>query len=182
MRRTALVQLALPAALIGVVALAGCAATPDGPTRKPSSAPPVTASPAPVAESFTKYDALRAELVAALEQKLPGITWNVDNPARLAKSSDGSCILQPASMKSSADIVEPSNHFKEVFTAGNPVLGKHGFPAFGGTDDVPGGWVVARSTDGSGATVSIESKSPAYLRISVPVDSATCDSKEIPAG
>lgn len=182
MRSTAFGQLALTAALIGVVVLAGCAATPDGPTREPSSAPPVTASPAPVAASFTKYDALRGDLVTALEEKLPGITWKVDQEARLAKSNDGRCILQAASMKSSADIVEQSNNFKQVFAAGDPVLGKYGFPAFDGTDSVPGGWVVARSTDGAGATVSIESKSPAYLRISVPVDSATCDSKEIPAG
>jgi hypothetical protein len=100
----------------------------------------------------------------------------------MAKAGDGRCILQPASMKSNADIVEPSRNFEDVFAAGNPVLTKHGFPEFGGTDDVPGGWVVARSTDAIGATVSIESKSPAYLRITVPVDSAACDSSELPAG
>ncbi|UXM91125.1 hypothetical protein [Paenarthrobacter sp. JL.01a] len=158
--------------------LAACSQAPGGPTRETSDSPTLT--PAPVAESFAKYDALRTELIAALEQELPGITWSEDKPASMSKAGDGLCILQPASVKSSADIVEPSRKFEDVFAAGNPVLGKHGFPEFGGTDDVPGGWVVARSTDAVGATVSIESKSPAYLRITVPVTSAACDSSELP--
>ncbi|MFJ4262654.1 hypothetical protein ACIPYU_09420 [Paenarthrobacter nicotinovorans] len=162
--------------------LAACSQAPGDPTRETSDSPTVTPqqTAAPVAESFAKYDAVRTELIAASEQKLPGITWSVDKPASLSKVDDGRCILQPASMKSSADIVEPSRYFEDVFATGNPVLGKHGFPEFGGTDDVPGGWVVARSTDAVGATVSIESKSPAYLRITVPVSSATCDSSELP--
>ncbi len=89
-------------------------------------------------------------------------------------------MLYPQTMKSSADVVEPSNQFADIFAAGDPVLTQHGFPAFDGTDAVPGGWVVARSTDAAGATLTIESKSPAYLRISVPVDSPTCSTDEIP--
>jgi hypothetical protein len=134
-----------------------------------------------VAESFPKYDALRAEIVSALEQKMPDISWAEDEPATLARLKDGRCMLYPRTMKSNADIVEPSNHFADIFSAGDPVLAKHGFPTFGGTDPVPGGWVVTRSTDPAGATLTIESKSPAYLRLSVPVDSPTCDPKEIPA-
>ena len=59
---------------------------------------------------------------------------------------------------------------------------KHEFPAFDGTDAVPGGWLVTRSTDAAGATLTIESKSPAYLRISVPVDSPRCNKDELPPG
>jgi hypothetical protein len=164
--------------------MAGCTGTaPDGPTTtKPSSAPPVTVAPAPVAESFAKYDSLRAGIIAALEEKMPDIGWTVDKPATLARLNDGRCMLYPQTMKSSADIVEPSHRFADVFSAGDPVLAQHGFPAFDGTDPVPGGWVVTRSTDPAGATLTIESKSPAFLRISVPVDSPTCDPKEIPAG
>ncbi|MFI2564162.1 hypothetical protein [Paenarthrobacter sp. NPDC018779] len=181
MRRTSPGALFLTVVLTSVT-LAGCTAATDGPTRTPSSAPPITAGPEPVDQSLAKYDSLRADLIAALEEKLSGITWSVDKGASLAKSTDGRCILQIASMKSSADIVKASNNFEDVFAAGDPVLAQHGFPAFGGTDDVPGGWVVARSTNGSGSTVTIESKSPAYLSVTVPVDSPNCDSAEIPAG
>ncbi|WP_160667355.1 hypothetical protein [Pseudarthrobacter sp. ATCC 49987] len=159
--------------------MAGCTA-PQQPPVATSSAPPATQAPAPVAESFAKYEALRAEMIAALEAKMPDISWTVDKPATLAASKDGRCLLTPQTMKSSADVVEPSNHFADIFAAGDPVLARHGFPAFGGTDAVPGGWVVARSTDADGATLTIESKSPAYLRISVPVDSPTCNADEIP--
>jgi len=171
---------ALAAAL--VVMTAGCSTAPDEPKRKPSQAPPITAEPASVAESAAKYNALTAQLVAALEAKMPDITWTVDDPARLSRAQDGRCILTPRSMKSSADIVEPSKHFDDVLAASDPVLEKHGFPAFDGTDPVPGGWVVTRSTDAAGATVTIESKSPAYVRMTVPVKSDTCDSNEIPHG
>ena len=67
-----------------------------------------------------------------------------------------------------------------IFAVGDPVLKRPGFPAFEGTDAVPGGWVVTRSTDAAGATLTIESKSPAYLRISVPVDFPMCSANEIP--
>lgn len=172
----------LAAALTVVTVGAGCSNTPDEPKREPSQAPPVTADAAPVAESVAKYNALTTELVAALEAKMPDITWTVDDPARLSRTKDGRCMLSLRSMKSSADIVEPSSHFEDVFAAADPVLTKHEFPAFDGTDPVAGGWVVTRSTDGSGATVTIESKSPAYIRISVPVTSQNCDSNEIPQG
>jgi hypothetical protein len=135
-----------------------------------------------VAESIAKYDALTTELVAALEAKMPDITWSVDDPARMSRTQDGRCMLFPQSMKSSADIVEPSRNFEEVFAVADPVLKKHGFPAFDGTDPVPGGWVVARSTDGVGATVTIRSKSPAYLDVTVPVKSESCDTNELPQG
>jgi hypothetical protein len=168
--------------VLGTTVMAGCTgAAPDGPTTKPSSAPPVTVAPAPVAESFPKYDALRAGIIAALEEKMPDISWTVDEPATLARLKDGRCMLYPQTLKSNADIVQPSNHFADVFTAVDPILKQHGFPALDGTDPVPGGWVVTRSTDPAGATLTIESKSPAYLRISVPVDSPNCDPKEIPA-
>lgn len=173
---------ALAAALAVVTVAAGCSDTPDGPKRVPSEAPPITAEPGPVAESAAKYNALTAELVAALEAKMPAITWTVDDPASLSRTQDGRCILSPRSMKSSADIVEPSKNFEDVSAAADPVLEKHGFPAFDGTDPVPGGWVVTRSTDAAGATVTIESKSPAYLSVTVPVKSETCDSNEIPQG
>ncbi|MCD4849349.1 hypothetical protein LN996_00850 [Arthrobacter sp. AK01] len=170
---------ALAAALTVVTLAAGCSSTPDGPTREPSSAPAVTASPAPLAESTAKYDSLRAELIAALEKQMPDITWAADDPASVTQSKDGKCVFHPQTMKSSADIVEPSKNFEEVFAAADPVLKQHGFPAFDGTDSVPGGWVVTRSTDGVGATVTIESKSPAYLRMTVPVQSESCDTDEL---
>lgn len=173
---------ALAAALLMATVAAGCTTTPDGPTREPSSAPPVTASPAPLAESADKYDSLRADLVAALEKQMPDITWSADDPARMSRAQDGRCVFSPQSMKSSADIVERSRNFEKVFTAADPVLKKHGFPAFDGTDPVPGGWVVTRSTDGVGATVTIESKSPAYLRITAPVASERCDTNELAGG
>ena len=167
--------------ILGTALMAGCTA-PEKPTVVASSAPPVTQAPAPVAESFPKYEALRAELVAALEAKMPDISWTIDKPATLATLKDGRCMLYPQSMKSSADVVGPSNQFADIFAAGDPVLKQHGFPAFDGTDAVPGGWVVARSTDAAGATLTIESKSPAYLRISVPVDSPACNADELPSG
>ncbi|ASN21660.1 hypothetical protein CGK93_19775 [Arthrobacter sp. YN] len=173
---------ALAAALTVVTVAAGCSDTPDGPTREPSSAPPVTSEPAPVAESAAKYNALTAELVAALEAKMPDITWAVDDPARLSRIDDGRCMLAPRSMKSSADIVAPSRQFEDVFAVADPVLREHGFPAFDGTDPVPGGWVVTRSTDAAGATVTIRSKFPAYLDVTVPVKSENCDANEIPQG
>lgn len=165
--------------ILGTTLMAGCTA-PQQPNVVTSSAAPVTKAPAPVAESFAKYDALRAELTAALEAKMPDISWTVDKPATLARLKDGRCMLYPQTMKSSADVVEPSNQFADIFAAGDPVLTQHGFPSFDGTDAVPGGWVVARSTDAAGATLTIESKSPAYLRISVQVDSPTCSADEIP--
>lgn len=181
-RRTYLKPWALAAALAVVTVAAGCSDTPDGPQREPSKAPAVTSEPAPVAESAAKYNALTADLVAALEAKMPDITWAVDDPARLSRTQDGRCVLSPRSMKSSADIVEPSKHFEDVFAAADPVLEKHGFPAFDGTDPVPGGWVVTGSTDAAGATVTIESKSPAFLNVTVPVKSENCDTNEIPQG
>ncbi|MGG5173895.1 hypothetical protein ACQQCD_02585 [Pseudarthrobacter sp. J1763] len=153
------------------------AGTSSGASTSSGTAVPPSAS---VAEAFPKYDALRTELVAALEKEMPGITWSVFSAASLAKVDDGRCILQPAVMKSSADIVEPSHRFEDVFAVGDPILAEHGFPAFGGLDDVPGGWIVTRSQDAAGATVSIESKFPATLTISVPVKSAKCDPSEIP--
>lgn len=167
--------------VLGTTVVVGCTA-PEGPATETSSPPPVTASAAPVAESFPKYDAVRAGMVAALEEKMPDISWTVDEPATLARVKDGRCMLYPQTMKSNVDVVQPSNQFADIFSAGDPVLAQHGFPAFDGTDTVAGGWVVARSTDAAGATLTIESKSPAYLRISVPVDSPACDPKEIPAG
>ncbi len=112
---------------------------------------------------------------------MPGITWSVDGPASMSVTGDGRCMLSPQSMKSSADIVDPSRNFEDLFAAADPVLEKHGFPAFDGTDPVPGGWVVTRSTDAVGATVSVRSKFPAYLEVTVPVKSESCDPKEIPA-
>jgi hypothetical protein len=165
--------------ILGTTLMAGCT-TPEEPTAEATSAAPVTEAPAPVAESFPKYDALRADLIAVLEAKMPAISWTVDKPATLAKLKDGRCMLYPQTMKSSADVVEPSSQFTNIFAAGDPVLKQHGFPAFDGTDTVPGGWLVARSTDAAGATLTIESKGPAYLRISVPVDSPTCNADEIP--
>jgi hypothetical protein len=135
-----------------------------------------------VAESFAKYDAVRADVVAALEKKLPGISWNVDSPATMQRLRDGTCILSLADMKSPKDIVEPSRGFEDVFAAADPVLVKHGFEAFGGTDKVPGGWTVASSRDGAGAALRVESKGMAYVRLHVPVTSADCSPKEIPAG
>lgn len=167
--------------ILGATLLAGCT-VPEEPATVTSSAPPVTEAPAPVAESFRKYDALRSELIAALETKMPGISWTVERPATLATLDDGTCMLYPATMKSSADVVEPSHRFTDIFAAGDPVLKRHGFPAFDGTDPVPGGWMVTRSADAAGATLTIESKSPAYLRLSVPVDSPTCSAGEIPPG
>ncbi|WP_457948843.1 hypothetical protein ACTAQI_00720 [Pseudarthrobacter sp. alpha12b] len=165
--------------VLGALIVAACAG-PDRPATKTSSAPPVTESPAPLGESFTKYEGLRVELIAALEQKLPGISWTVEQPATLARLADGRCMFYPQTMKSSADVVEPSHRFADIFSAADPILARYGFPPFGGTDAVPGGWTVARSTDPAGATLSVESKSPAYLRISAPVDSATCDPAELP--
>ncbi|MGP0223327.1 hypothetical protein [Paenarthrobacter sp. NCHU4564] len=162
--------------------LAGCTATPHHHTSGPSSAPPITASPEPVAQSLAKYDSLRSDLVAALEKKLPGITWSVEKQATLSRTDDGRCILRPASMKSSADIVKPSNAFEDVFAVADPILAQNGFPSFGGTDPTPGGWVVTRSTNASGATVTIQSKNPAYLRLTVPVASPSCDPNELPTG
>jgi hypothetical protein len=182
-RRVHRKSLALAAAALTMATVAaGCSSTPDGPTREPSSAPAITASPAPLAESTAKYDALRAELIEALEKQMPDITWAVDDPASVTRSKDGKCVFHPQTMKSSADIVEPSRNFEEVFAAADPILKKHGFPAFDGTDRVPGGWVVTRSSDGVGATVTIESKSPAYLRLTVPVDSESCDNNATPKG
>ncbi|MBT2586703.1 hypothetical protein J7I86_12820 [Arthrobacter sp. ISL-95] len=181
-RRTYRNAWALVAALAVVTVAAGCSSTPDGPKREPSKAPPVTSEPAPVAESASKYNALTADLVAAMEAKMPDITWAVDDPARLNRTQDGRCMLSPRSMKSSADIVEPSKHFKDVFAVTDPVLEKHGFPAFDGIDPVPGGWVVTRSTDAAGATVTIQSKFPANLDVIVPVKSENCDTNEIPQG
>jgi len=173
---------ALAAAVLVTVIAAGCSPSPDGPTRESSAPPPVTLEPAPVAESVAKYDALRAELVAALEAKMPDITWSSDDAASLSLSKDGQCFLHPQTMKSSADIVERSRHFEDVFAVADPILEQHGFPTFDGTDPVPGGWVVTRSTDGAGATVTIESKSPAYLRMTVPVKSQSCDANELLQG
>lgn len=165
--------------LLGATPMAGCK-SPEKPSVRKTSAPPVTEAPAPVAESLPKYDALRVDLIAALEATMPDISWTVDKPATLSTLQNGRCMLYLQSMKSSADVVDPSNQFADIFAAGDPVLAKHGFPAFGGTDPVPGGWTVARSTDAAGATLSIDSKSPAYLRISVPVDSPTCNADEVP--
>ncbi|MGF9649501.1 hypothetical protein AAIH32_16130 [Pseudarthrobacter oxydans] len=131
-------------------------------------------------ESFTKYGALRTELIAALEQKMPDISWTVKQPAYLSKLDDGTCILGTETTVSSADVVQPSHAFADIFSAGDPVLAKYGFPAFGGTDPTPGGWTVTRSMDAAGAILSIESKSPAYLRITAPVDSETCGPAELP--
>ncbi|MGF9646963.1 hypothetical protein AAIH32_03260 [Pseudarthrobacter oxydans] len=131
-------------------------------------------------ESFTKYGALRTELIAALEQEIPDISWTVKQPAYLSKLDDGRCILGTETMVSGADVVQPSDSFADIFSAGDPVLAKYGFPAFEGTDPTPGGWTVARSMDAAGAILSIESKSPAYLRITAPVDSATCDPADLP--
>ncbi|WP_445931675.1 hypothetical protein [Paenarthrobacter nitroguajacolicus] len=171
---------ALAAALAVVAFAAGCSHAPGETKREPSKAPPITSEPAPVAESVAKYNALTTELVAALEAKMPDITWALDDPASLGRTQDGRCMLSPRSMKSSADIVEPSRHFGDVFAVADPVLGKHGFPAFDGIDPVPGGWVVTRSTDAAGATVTIRSKFPAYLDVTVPVKSENCDTNEIP--
>ncbi|NWL14157.1 hypothetical protein DM793_23120 [Paenarthrobacter nitroguajacolicus] len=179
--RTSARPFALAAALVvGSVGIAGCS-VPGETKREPSKAPPITSEPAPVAESIAKYDALTAELVAALEEKMPGITWAVDDTADLSPAQDGRCMLYLQSMQSSADIVEPSRNFEDLFAAADPVLEKHGFPAFNGIDPVPGGWVVTRSTDAVGATLSIRSKFPAYLELTVPVKSESCDPKEIPA-
>ena len=172
----------LPAVVALTALLMTACAEPQDPSRKPSSAPPVTQDPAPLAESLTKYGGLRAELIAALEQKLPGISWSVKEPAYLTKLKDGTCVLGIETMVSSADVVEPSHRFTDIFSVSDSILERYGFEAFGGTDAVPGGWVVTRSSDAVGATVSIESKSPAYLRIAAPVDSPTCDSAELPQG
>lgn len=164
---------------VGTLATAACAEPEATPSVRETSAPPVKQSPVAPAESLAKYGALRTELIAALEQEIPSISWTVEQPAALTKLDDGRCILALETMVSSADIVEPSNKFADVFSIGDPILAKHGFPAFAGTDAVPGGWVVTRSTDPAGATLSIESKHPAYLYLTAPVDSATCDSAEL---
>ena len=168
-------------AVLSALMMTACA-EPADPGPKPSSAPPVTQAPAPLAESLTKYGGLRAELIAALEQKLPGISWTLKEPAYLTKLKDGTCVLGTGTMVSSADVVEPSHRFADIFSVSDPILERYGFEPFGGTDAVPGGWVMARSSDGAGALVSIESKSPAYLRIAAPVDSPTCDPAELPQG
>lgn len=165
--------------VLGSLVSAACAG-PKHPVPEKNSEPPVTESPAPVAQSFARYDGLRAELIAALEQQLPGISWTVHLPASVNKLADGRCFFETRTMVSSADVVEPSHRFADIFSAGDPVLAKYGFPAFGGTDPTPGGWTVARSANAAGAIVSIESKSPAYLYIGAPVDSATCDPAELP--
>ncbi|WP_245953676.1 hypothetical protein [Arthrobacter silvisoli] len=171
-------RLALSAALplLGAQALAACSA----PAVPGPSGTPEAGTHAPVAESFAKYDAVRTDVVAALEKKLPGITWDVHSPATMQRLSNGTCMLFLEEMQSAKDIVEPSKQFQEVFSAADPVLEKHGFEAFGGTDPVPGGWVVAKSTDPAGATLRVESKGTAYVRLGVPVASAGCDPKEIP--
>jgi|GEM_PF-3311182 len=175
-RRSRLVlSAALP--LLGAQALAACSAAP---APEPSGTLEA-GTHASVAESFAKYDPVRTDVVAALEKKLPGITWDVHSPATMQRKQDGTCMLYLAEMKSAKDIVEPSRKFRDVFTAADPVLEKHGFAAFGGTDRVPGGWMVTSSTDAAGATLRVESKGMAYVRMGVPVDSTGCDPKEIPA-
>lgn len=181
-RRTALPRHLLPAVVALSTLMMTACAEPEDPSRKPSSAPPVTQTPAPLAESLTKYGGLRAELITALEQKMPGISWTVKEPAYLTKLKDGSCVLGVETMASSADVVGPSHRFADIFSVSDPILGKYGFEPFGGTDAVPGGWVMARSSDGVGATVTIKSKSPAYLQITAPVDSPICDPAELPQG
>lgn len=171
-------MLAAALSLLGTLAACSAPVVPQPPAGSPVPAVP----PASAAESFSKYNALRADLVAALQAKMPGIAWTVDSPATMQQKQSGNCMLYLADMKSETDIVEPSKDFEDVFAAADPVLEKHGFPAFGGTDPVPGGWTVTRSTDAAGATVTIGSKGMAYLRVQVPVASANCNPKEIPAG
>ncbi|WP_120522474.1 hypothetical protein [Arthrobacter celericrescens] len=179
-RRRSRLELAVALSLAGTAGVAGCSTATPQPS--PSSAASSSAGAGPVAESFAKYDAVRTDVVAALEKKLPGISWTVSDPATMQRKKDGSCFLYLADMKSPEDIVEPSKKFQAVFDAVDPVLKEHGFEAFGGTDKVPGGWMVASSTDGAGASLSIESKGMAYVRLQVPVTSADCNPKEIPAG
>ncbi len=179
-RRRSRLAFAATLSLLGTAPLAAC----TGPAAPQPSGSPSASSPAgagPVAESFAKYEAVRTDVVAALEKKLPGISWNVDSPATMQRRSDGTCMLFLAKMKSPRDIVEPSKKFHDVFAAADPVLAKHGFEAFGGTDKVPGGWLVASSKDDAGAALRIESKGMAYVRLSVPVTSADCSPTEIPA-
>jgi hypothetical protein len=180
-RRRSRLVLAVALSLAGAAAVAGCSPESVQPGGPVSTMPPVGGA-GPVDRSFAKYDAVRTDVVAALEKKLPGIDWAVDSPATMQRKKDGSCILYLADMKSPEDIVEPSKKFQAVFDAVDPVLAKHGFEAFGGTDDVPGGWMVASSTDDAGASLRIESKGMAYVRLHVPVNSADCNPKEIPAG
>lgn len=158
--------------------MAGCSAAPQ---PSPGSAS-VSAGAGPIDTSFAKYDAVRTDVVAALEKEMPAITWTVSAPATVQRKKDGGCILHLADMKSPVDIVEPSKKFRAVFDAADPVLKKHGFQAFGGTDKVPGGWMVASSTDGAGASLRVESKGVAYVRLHVPVTSASCSPKDIPKG
>ena len=94
--------------VLGTTLIAGCTASQQPTEVTSSAAAPVTEAPAPVAESFAKYDALRAELITALEATMPDISWTVDKPATLAMLKDGRCMLHPKTMKSSADVVEPS--------------------------------------------------------------------------
>jgi hypothetical protein len=170
----------LAAALVLTTFCCSACAGPERPATKTTSAPPVTEAPVPVRESFTKYEALRTELIAALEQEMPSIGWTVKQPVYLTRLDDGRCILGTETIVSSVDVVQPSHSFADIFSAGDPVLAKYGFPAFGGTDPTPGGWTVTRSMDAAGAILSIESKSPAYLSITAPVDSETCDPAELP--
>ncbi|OFI37094.1 hypothetical protein BIU82_08260 [Arthrobacter sp. SW1] len=173
-------MLAAALSLTVAAAVAGC--TGEAPPPAGTGSTPPAVAPSSVDKSFAKYDAVRTDVVAALEEKLPGISWSVDSPATMQRKNEGRCILYLADMKSPQDIVEPSKKFQAVFDAVDPVLAKHGFEAFGGTDKVPGGWMVASSTDSAGASLRIESKGMAYVRLHVPVNSEDCDPKEIPAG
>ena len=167
---------ALP--LLGAQALAACTAA--GTPQPSGTGSPAGGGHAPVAESFAKYDSVRADVVTALEKKLPGISWTVHSPATMGLRNDGSCVLVLTEMESDKDIVKASNGFRKVFAAANPVLERHGFESFGGTDKVPGGWTVASTSDAAGAKLRVESKGTAYVRLHVPVDSPGCDPKEIP--
>jgi hypothetical protein len=175
-RKRLVLSAALP--LLGAQALAACSA---GGTPQPTGSA-AAGTHAPVAASLAKYDPVRTDVVTALEKKLPGITWTVDSPATMQRRKDGTCMLFLTEMKSAKDIVEPSGKFRDVFAAADPVLEKHGFAAFGGTDKVPGGWMVASSSDAAGATLRVESKGTAYVRLSVPVQSASCDPTVLPKG
>lgn len=165
---------AVVSVLIAVPVLAGCQSPP--PER---DVPAVTQPPSGIAESFKKYSPVSAAIRNALEEKIPEVNWSAADGTSINRQPDGRCILFLPTFRSDGNLVKASDGFKKVMDAVNPALQHHEFSTVTGLDEGAKGYWSVTSSNSQGARLNVAGRTDVELRLTVPVESASCSSGDL---
>jgi DNA-binding transcriptional LysR family regulator len=150
-------------AVAATVTLAGCA----------SSTPQATLDSAAATE---RYQPVVDDLVAALTDAYPTVTWSDDSETRVTgDDGDDGCSLAIGTQRADPSLPDTAGTWTDVLAVVNPVLTEHGFGEVDDEESLEGGWTGLRSTDDdTAAELRFADKGYTLLSLSVDVTDTDC--------